>query len=229
MGIYYKHFMNIMRHKADVFKKCWVNGLRREAITHDISKLLPSEFFPYAKWLYGNRGRRIADVVDKLDDKVQKEFEMTRKNFDIAVKKHYNRNKHHWNHWTGRRFNQTMTDRALNELLYDWQSVGERNGNTPQKYYLENYFQINLSNKNRWRLEEKLGLKMSLNAHTDPYYEMTIQQIYAEVVVGSPELSYEQALKIFNNVVRDVNNKYNLDVHDLLLESKSKTALVNIQ
>lgn len=34
-------------------------GLYLHAFTHDLSKFLPSEFIPYAKWFYGENGIKL--------------------------------------------------------------------------------------------------------------------------------------------------------------------------
>ena len=53
MDKYIKYFLYILEHKKNVFKMCWKKGLYLHAFTHDLSKFLPDEFFPYANWFYG--------------------------------------------------------------------------------------------------------------------------------------------------------------------------------
>ena len=61
-------------------------GLYLHAFTHDISKFMPSEFFPYAIYFYGQF-------------KTEDERNQAKEVFDRAWLRHQNRNGHHWDHW----------------------------------------------------------------------------------------------------------------------------------
>ncbi len=50
--IYLKYLNYVIRHKWYVGMACFRNGLYWRAIVHDLSKLLPSELIPYARFFY---------------------------------------------------------------------------------------------------------------------------------------------------------------------------------
>jgi len=53
MKKYIKYLWYIVRHKYFVMVECWARGLFWRGVSHDFSKLLPSEFVPYANYFYG--------------------------------------------------------------------------------------------------------------------------------------------------------------------------------
>lgn len=59
----------------------------RRLITHDLSKLLPDEWFPYANFFYGRNGASQEDLEDMQAA------------FDLAWLKHQHRNPHHHQHY----------------------------------------------------------------------------------------------------------------------------------
>jgi len=207
-----------MRHKKKLFKKCWRLGLRKQAITHDISKFLPSEFIPYAKWFSGDRGFKLQNVIHGMDDEVRKEYEINKRNFEAAVQKHYSRNTHHWNHWLGHRYEMIIPLEDLQELVCDWEAVGERHGNTAQEYYLRNYYQIELNDNNRLTLE----CLLELNSDMFTYSGKTIGEVLIEVVYNESEENRQAMIKIFNNIYETVNFKHDLDIYSLINESNLK-------
>ena len=50
MRKYWDYFKYIVEHKKNVGIECLKAGMFIHAITHDLSKFLPSEFIPYAKF-----------------------------------------------------------------------------------------------------------------------------------------------------------------------------------
>ena len=54
MNKYWKYLLYVLEHKKNVFKTCWKRGLYLHALTHDLSKFMPDEFIPYARYFYGN-------------------------------------------------------------------------------------------------------------------------------------------------------------------------------
>ena len=53
MRAYWNYFLYVLQHKWYVACECFKAGLYIHAITHDLSKLRPSEFFAYAEKFYG--------------------------------------------------------------------------------------------------------------------------------------------------------------------------------
>jgi len=90
-------------------------GLFWRGITHDLSKLLPSEFFPYANFFY-------TDDEDRGKEKIEKDF-------DIAWLLHQKRNPHHWQYWIlneddGKIKIMDMPEKYRKEMLCDWRGAG---------------------------------------------------------------------------------------------------------
>jgi len=56
MSKYILYLKYIIRHKWYVGIECFKMGVYWRGITHDLSKFLPSEFIPYAKYFYGDYG-----------------------------------------------------------------------------------------------------------------------------------------------------------------------------
>lgn len=81
-----KHFITITRHRHKVMAHCFKVGLYWRGLTHDLSKYMPSEFFPGAKYYQGNRSPQV------------KERELF--GFSAAWLHHKGRNKHHFEYWT---------------------------------------------------------------------------------------------------------------------------------
>ena len=99
--MYLRYLIYVLKHKWHVFKICCMKGMFIHAFTHDLSKFLPSEFIPYAKYFYGGK-------------KNETEFR-------LAVLEHYHRNKHHTAHWVGsdgKVFD--MPEKYVKQLIADW-------------------------------------------------------------------------------------------------------------
>lgn len=129
LNTYWNYFKYVLRHKKFVFIECWAKGLYIQAVTHDLSKFLPSEFKPYALKFYGG-------------DYAYKIFEVE-ENFDRAWLRHQNRNPHHWKYWVTSISNcsNTIQDRTVLttyfngiplemplkyviEMICDWRGAG---------------------------------------------------------------------------------------------------------
>ena len=99
----------IIRHKWFVF----IAGLKIGAplfrlLIHDWSKLLPSEWFPYANYFYGKGNKKL---------------------FDRAWNYHIKRNKHHWQYWVLSYDNGSvkcleMPEKYIYEMVADWMGAG---------------------------------------------------------------------------------------------------------
>lgn len=109
MKKYWQYASYIIRHKWFVFVAGGWFGLSLwRRLTHDLSKLLPSEWFPYMNYFYAK-----GDV----------------RPFDIAWLKHQHRNAHHWQHWILREDNgnscaMIIPDEYIREMVADWAGAG---------------------------------------------------------------------------------------------------------
>ena len=126
---YFKYLSYVLRHKYFVAIQCFKNGLYWRAFTHDMSKFLPSEWFPYVNFFHGGKQKQIRDKTgyykptDTGDDK-----------FDFAWLLHQKRNRHHWQWWilpedSGgvKVFPMSHKDRL--EMLCDWWGASRAQGN----------------------------------------------------------------------------------------------------
>lgn len=145
---YYRYLRYIIRHKWFVFVECLKYGLIWRGFAHDMSKLLPSEFFPYCEFFYG-----------KCSDHWR-----VRADFDFAWLLHQNRNKHHWQFWIlpeddgGTKLIEMPRKYAL-EMIADWKGAGRAIHGAaadPLKWYLKNKDTIQLNIRTRALVEYEL-------------------------------------------------------------------------
>jgi len=166
---YIQYLSYVLRHRWFVFLECYKVGLVWQGIIHDLSKFLPSEFFPYANYFYGSSHNCLAcehmireggycdinfsGIGDGEQAKNCKDY--TTKGFDLAWLLHQKRNKHHWQWWVLIRDNDddkgeyTILDIPLKykkELLCDWRGAGKAQG------YGDNTLQWFHKNKTKMKL-----------------------------------------------------------------------------
>lgn len=110
--------------------ECWKRGLIWRGITHDLSKLLPSEFVPYARYFYGDYPEWATMLSGQKEVYFGKTKESIMKDFDFAWLLHQKRNPHHWQWWIlreddggGKTFE--MDDNSRTEMLADWIGAGK--------------------------------------------------------------------------------------------------------
>lgn len=91
----------VIRHKWYVFLECLKYGLVWRGIKHDYTKLLPSEWFPYVEYFYGEKAAHPKTKVFKDGDFVplMEPPEHVKRAFDAAWNHHQKRNRHHWQYW----------------------------------------------------------------------------------------------------------------------------------
>lgn len=146
MKIYWEYLKYIIEHKINVGIECCKMGLYAHAIFHDISKFLPSEFIPYAKYFY--------DEFETEDDRLK-----AKANFDLAWLRHQNRNGHHWDHWidaTGVAFE--MPIKYIKYMIADWRGMSRKFGDTVEDYYTKNRDNMNLHPETIKKIEDILSL-----------------------------------------------------------------------
>ena len=166
--MYLKNLLYILEHKKNVFKACWKRKLYLHAFMHDISKLRPSEFIPYAKWFYGDSGVQMKNLIEAAGQEYSEKNlilmamsnEKTKANFEHALDDHYRKNKHHWNHWYNKESNtcKDMPRKYIMQMICDWEAMSYKFGGTPQEFYINNYDNIKLSLNSRLLLDYELNL-----------------------------------------------------------------------
>ncbi len=82
----YRHFRTITRHRHMVIIHCARCGIFFQGLGHDLSKYLPIEFVPGAKYYQGTRSPN--------------EMERETNGFSRAWMHHKGHNKHHFEYWT---------------------------------------------------------------------------------------------------------------------------------
>lgn len=127
MKKYLKYLVYVLKHKWFVFVECWKRGLIWQGITHDLSKFLPSEFIPYARYFYGDYPEYEAIKYEYSGGLYREDIE---RHFDMAWLKHIHRNPHHWQYWLlqeddGPQKIIPMPIKYLKEMVCDWIGAGK--------------------------------------------------------------------------------------------------------
>lgn len=117
MGVRWKHFKTVCKHKAVVYRECKACGIRWQGIVHDLSKFSHAEFAPSAKYFQGNRSPI--------------EAEKEALGYSDSWLHHKAHNKHHWEYWcdynndTGEVFPHRIPKKYVVEMLCDWIGAGK--------------------------------------------------------------------------------------------------------
>lgn len=132
MGVRWKHFKTVMKHKQVVFRECWACGIGWQGIVHDLSKFSHTEFSPSAKFFQGNRSPIEAEKEDC--------------GYSFAWLHHKGCNPHHWEYWIdfasdGGIIADRIPKKYVIEMLCDWigagkvYAKGKWSQNDPLDYY----------------------------------------------------------------------------------------------
>ena len=172
-GMHRRYAWYVIRHKWFVFVECCKLGIPLAGIVHDLSKLHPAEWLPYARNFYdgkdgkGSRGGYVSiyethgDFRNVMLDSGRYQ-EAIREDFDRAWLRHQHKNPHHWQHWVLREDSGAtklleMPLRYRKEMLADWRGAGRAVGkpDTPG-WYARNREQIMLAPETRAWIEAHL-------------------------------------------------------------------------
>lgn len=132
MGVYYKHFKTICKHKWYVFKECAACGIFWQGVIHDLSKFSRVEFMSSAKHFQGNKSP------------IEAEKEAI--GYSLAWLHHKGMNPHHWEYWTdfapdGLLVANKIPWKYVIEMVCDWIGAGKAyektkwTCHTPLAYY----------------------------------------------------------------------------------------------
>jgi hypothetical protein len=162
IGHHIKYAKYVIRHKFFVGVECFKHGLFWRGLMHDLSKLLPSEWLPYARFFYLDKvPRRDATGYYKPTDTGDEEF-------DHAWLLHQKRNDHHWQWWIlpeddGGEKIIPMSDAAMLEMVCDWcgASLAQGHGGWAgvQYWYKKNRAKMRLAVETQIWVEEFLKAK----------------------------------------------------------------------
>jgi hypothetical protein len=130
MKRYLVYLWYVLRHKYYVANALAEKGMYWRAITHDMSKFLPSEFIPYARYFYNPDGSK-RQIRDKTG--YYKPTDTGDSKFDWAWLMHQKRNSHHWQYFIcpqddGGFKTHPMRKADMMEMLCDWKGAGEAQG-----------------------------------------------------------------------------------------------------
>jgi hypothetical protein len=163
-----RYLKSQLRHKWFVFMECYRLGIPLLGIVHDLSKFLPSEWFPYAHYFYGKH-----PSIQEIPQWLRSQYTSLTKEdidyqFDVAWLHHQHRNKHHWQRWLltldsarsdGKLIPLPMPDKYAREMLADWRGAGRAYGNRDTaSWYLKNREGITLHSITREWIENQLGI-----------------------------------------------------------------------
>ena len=131
-----KYLSYVLRHKWFVMIECFKCGLIWRGIMHDLSKFLPSEWFPYVEHFYGTGKKGINGERDKTG--YYSAGDTGEHDFDMAWLLHQKRNRHHWQWWvlpkddgTTKIFPMPMV--YIMEMFCDWVGAGRAQGRRSPK------------------------------------------------------------------------------------------------
>lgn len=134
-----KYLSYVLRHRWFVFVECWKRGIIWRGVTHDLSKFLPDEWWPYANYFYGKTiggtpGNDYYEMVSEYGCYEAAPWGVTLGDkFRVAWLKHIHRNPHHWQYWIlheddGGTLHLPMPDEYRREMLCDWIGAGRALG-----------------------------------------------------------------------------------------------------
>jgi len=159
---YLKYLSYLLRHKYYVTIECFKIGLYWQGIVHDLSKLRPSEFFPYVNFFYSNE----KEENDSRQNRYGKP-DIEDIKFDTAWLKHIHRNPHHWQHWIlqkddGENKCLPMPNKYKKEMIADWRGAGKAqgHGNNIIEWYTENRLKMIFHPTTRMLIEEELKINI---------------------------------------------------------------------
>jgi hypothetical protein len=115
----------------------FVAGLKTKApiwllLIHDLSKLLPSEFFPYADYFYDQK-MKDKENIEAFPLFVNAELApwgyYAKDRFNVAWLYHQKRNPHHWQYWylmndSDPHLPLPMPEKYAREMVADWAGAG---------------------------------------------------------------------------------------------------------
>lgn len=139
-----KHKYYVFYYGLEFYPYCSIWQL----LVHDLSKFLPSEFFPYLNWFY--KKEQTVPFSKFLDRKDR---------FNAAWLKHIHRNPHHWQYWilqqdNGKFLALQIPPRYLFEMLVDWMAMAKTFGNPSVSWWYEkNRMNIQLHDETRKQVE----------------------------------------------------------------------------
>jgi hypothetical protein len=158
---HWKYASYVLRHKFFVMIECFKHGLIWRGLMHDLSKLCPGEWCPYANYFYPGGKPRLWEGKEGYIKPTETEDAA----FDFAWLLHQKRNDHHHQWWVLPKDDGTvkcipMSPASRLEMLCDWKGAGRAQGygNDPTEWYLKNKDKMKLHPETRAWIEQQLGV-----------------------------------------------------------------------
>ena len=169
MKKHFKYLNYVIKHKWFVLMaSIKIRSSIYRAIVHDLSKFLPSEWFPYVEYFYGREHKSYNDFSSAIKYefdcwKISKEG--IEESFSYAWLYHQHRNKHHWQYWllkedSGKLILLEMPKKYVLEMIADWMGAGRA---IKGKWEVKEWFYSNKGN-------------ILLHPNTKEYVESIINQ-----------------------------------------------------
>jgi len=161
MKSHIQYLWYVVRHRWFVLVECFRMGIPWRGITHDLSKFLPSEWFPYAQYFYGEKSENPRDGTGYY-----KPTDTGNQAFDFAWLLHQKRNRHHWQWWIlpeddGGTKVLKMGPYDIMEMVADWCGASRAQGHGGwagvRIWYKENAQRMVLNNETRCIVDGLLG------------------------------------------------------------------------
>lgn len=162
-----KYLSYVVRHKWFVFLAACRLGIPFCGLIHDLSKFLPSEWWPYCRYFYGGPHKPFADFSSGLKYEFdcwsisQEGIEHT---FNYAWLFHQHRNHHHWQYWvlredSGKTITIPIPKKYVLEMIADWIGAGRAiTGKYEVKeWYASNADKMQLHLVTRYQVEKLLS------------------------------------------------------------------------
>ena len=153
---HWKYLKYVLKHKWFVFIECCKSGMPLLGILHDMSKLRPSEWFPYAEFFYGkygigfNGGYAWEHTINL----------QTCDKFNEAWLLHQKRNPHHWQYWVLINDDDPticlfVPEKYYREMLADWRGASKAiyGIDNTKEWYEKHKTKIQLHDFTRERIE----------------------------------------------------------------------------
>ncbi len=173
MLTHWKYLKYVLRHKWFVFLYCLQYRLIWRGIKHDWTKFLPSEWFPYTDFFYGEHMDRQKAAALNYDFPVPDDIELA---FEIAWNHHQKRNDHHWQYWIrlgddGTTLVLPMPHAARKEMLADWRGAGRALGKpNTWEWYEANKDKMQLHPQTRAWVEAELARLKEVHRLTERFH-----------------------------------------------------------
>lgn len=165
MNIHLQYLRYFVSHKIFVFQECRKRGITWRGITHDLSKLRPDEWLPYARYFYGKYPKQSElSVYEKTYYWNTLTKERVSDDFDMAWLLHQKRNQHHWQWWilredSGKVKCFPMPYDVVLEMVSDWIGAGKAQGHDDVKeWYAKNKNKMQLHETTRSEVERLIGV-----------------------------------------------------------------------